>query len=148
MKVVAKNECAVSFPSRSSNEGLARGVVACFVAQADPTIHELEDIKTAVSEAVTNAIVHGYPEGIGMVYLKGRLFEDYLEISVQDKGCGIADVEQARQPMFTTGGAERSGMGITIMDSFMDNVRIRSTIGKGTVVVMKKKLAPRMKASR
>lgn len=148
MKLTVQNEFTLAFPSRSSNEGFARGAVACFVAQMDPTINELEDIKTAVSEAVTNSIVHGYPESLGMVQIKGRILEHVLEITVKDHGKGIADIEQARQPMFTTGGAERSGMGLTIMDSFMDGVRIRSTVGKGTTVVMKKKIAPRAKLSR
>lgn len=148
MKTTAQNEFSMVFPSRSSNEGFARGVVACFVAQMDPTIHELEDIKTALSEAVTNAIVHGYPDCLGTVQVKGKLYAQHIEIMVKDKGRGIADIEQARQPMFTTGGAERSGMGLTIMDSFMDGVQIRSTVGKGTVVTMKKKLAPRAKFGR
>lgn len=148
MKIMAQNEFSLAFPSRSSNEGFARGAVACFVAQMDPTINELEDIKTAVSEAVTNAIVHGYPDSLGMVQVKGKLYAQHMEITVKDKGCGIADVEQARQPMFTTGGAERSGMGLTIMDSFMDGVQIRSIVGKGTTVVMKKKIAPRTKQGR
>ena len=146
MKKNALNEVTLTFPSRSSNEGFARSAAACFAAQMDPTLNELEDIKTAVSEAVTNAIVHGYPDAIGTVTLKLRVCPgNILELTVKDKGRGIPDVEKARQPMFTTGGAERSGMGFTIMESFMDQLLVRSVPGRGTTVTMKKKLAPRLK---
>lgn len=149
MKTKAINEVALVFPSRSSNEGFARSAVACFAAQMDPTLNELEDIKTAVSEAVTNAIVHAYPEALGTVQLKVRVCGDnVLEITVRDHGRGIADIEQARQPMFTTGGAERSGMGFTIMESFMDAVTVRSVPGRGTTVVMKKRLSRRRPAAK
>ena len=146
MRSKAINEVTLEFPSRSSNEGFARSAVACFAAQMDPTLNELEDIKTAVSEAVTNAIVHAYPDAIGTVTLKMRVCPgNVLELTVKDRGRGIADVEKARQPMFTTGGAERSGMGFTIMESFMDNLTVRSVPGRGTTVTMKKKLAARLK---
>lgn len=146
MKSKALNEVTLEFPSRSSNEGFARSAAACFAAQMDPTLNELEDIKTAVSEAVTNAIVHAYPDAIGMVILKLRVCPgNVLELTVKDKGRGIPDIEKARQPMFTTGGEERSGMGFTIMESFMDQLTVRSVLGRGTTVTMKKKLAPRMK---
>ena len=146
MKTKASNEVTLEFPSRSSNESFARAAAASFAAQMDPTLNELEDIKTAVSEAVTNAIVHGYPDSIGKVVVKVRVcLENTLEITVRDYGRGISDVDKARQPMFTTGGEERSGMGFTIMESFMDNVTVRSAVNKGTTVVMRKKLAPRMK---
>ena len=146
MKKITLNEVTLTFPSRSSNEGFARSAAACFAAQMDPTLNELEDIKTAVSEAVTNAIVHGYPDAIGTVTLKLRVCPgNILELTVKDKGRGIPDVEKARQPMFTTGGAERSGMGFTIMESFMDQLLVRSVPGRGTTVTMKKKLAPRLK---
>ena len=146
MNKSALNEVTLTFPSRSSNEGFARSAAACFAAQMDPTLNELEDIKTAVSEAVTNAIVHGYPDAIGTVTLKLRVCPgNILELTVKDKGRGIPDVEKARQPMFTTGGAERSGMGFTIMESFMDQLLVRSVPGRGTTVTMKKKLAPRLK---
>ena len=146
MKKNALNEVTLTFPSRSSNEGFARSAAACFAAQMDPTLNELEDIKTAVSEAVTNAIVHGYPDAIGTVTLKLRVCPgNILELTVKEKGRGIPDVEKARQPMFTTGGAERSGMGFTIMESFMDQLLVRSVPGRGTTVTMKKKLAPRLK---
>ena len=147
MRTKAMNEVTLQFPSRSANEGFARSVAACFAAQMDPTLNELEDIKTAVSEAVTNAIVHAYPEDIGQVQMKLRICaENVLEITVRDHGRGIPDVEKARQPMFTTGGEERSGMGFTIMESFMDRLTVRSQPGRGTTVVMRKRLAPRMKA--
>ena len=133
--------------SRSANEAFARGAVACFAAQLDPTLEELGDIKTAVSEAVTNAIVHAYPDSIGQVVVKVRICPDQvLEVTVRDHGRGIPDVEKARQPMFTTGGEERSGMGFTIMESFMDRLVVRSTPGRGTTVVMRKRLAPRLKS--
>ena len=144
MKTKAINEVALVFPSRSSNEGFARSAVACFAAQMDPTLNELEDIKTAVSEAVTNAIVHAYPDTIGRVVVKGRICQDnVLEITVKDRGRGIADVEQARQPMFTTGGEERSGMGFTIMESFMDTLRVKSVPGRGTTVTMCRRIRRR-----
>ena len=146
MKTKALNEVTLEFVSRSSNEAFARSAVACFAAQLDPTLNELEDIKTSVSEAVTNAIVHAYPEELGKVQLKVRICPgNLLEIMVRDRGRGIPDVEKARQPMFTTGGAERSGMGFTIMESFMDHLSVRSTAGRGTTVVMKKRLASRVK---
>lgn len=149
MKVKAINEVTLEFPSRSSNEGFARSAVACFAAQLDPTLNELEDIKTSVSEAVTNAIVHAYPDDLGKVLLKVRICPgNVLEITVRDHGRGIPDVEKARQPMFTTGGAERSGRALPIMESFMDQLSVRSAAGKGTTVVMKKRLASRVKAAK
>ena len=149
MKTRASNEVVLEFPSRSSNESFARSAVACFAAQMDPTLNELEDIKTAVSEAVTNAIVHAYPDAIGKVLVKARILPgSVLELTVKDHGRGISDIDQARQPMFTTGGEERSGMGFTIMESFMDKLAVRSVPGRGTTVVMRKKLAPRMKAAK
>lgn len=124
MKVKPNNYIAIEFPSRSVNEGLARAAVAAFAAQLDPTLDELGDIKTAVSEAVTNAIVHAYPQEIGKIALRACIFDgNLLEITVRDWGCGIADVEKAREPLYTTGGEERSGMGFTIMESFMDSAR-------------------------
>ena len=146
MRTKAENEVVLQFPSQSSNEGFIRSAVACFAAQMDPTLNELEDIKTAVSEAATNAIVHAYPDQIGKVVVKARICAgNVLEITVRDYGRGIPDVEKAMQPMYTTGGDERSGMGFTIMESFMDSLTVRSAPGRGTTVVMKKKLAPRVK---
>ncbi|MCI8689344.1 MAG: anti-sigma F factor [Oscillibacter sp.] len=149
MKTKAANEVVMEFPSQSRNESFARSAAACFAAQMDPTLNELEDIKTAVSEAVTNAIVHAYPDSIGKVLLKIRICpENVLELTVRDHGRGIPDVDKARQPMYTTGGQERSGMGFTIMESFMDQVMVRSVVNKGTTVVMKKKLSSRIRASK
>lgn len=139
-----ENYMQLEFPSRSANESFARAAVSCFAAQLDPTLDELGDIKTAVSEAVTNCIVHAYPDQIGTVIVKARILPDrVLEITVKDRGCGIQDIEQARKPMFTTGGEDRSGMGITIMESFMTEFRISSTPGKGTTVHMKRKIIHR-----
>lgn len=147
MKTKAINEITLQFPSRSSNEGFARTAAACFAAQMDPTLNELEDIKTAVSEAVTNVIVHAYPDSIGQVQMKIRVLPDHvLEIIVRDHGRGIPDVEKAMEPMYTTGGEERSGMGFTIMESFMDAVKVRSTPGKGTVVTLRRRVSRRMGA--
>ncbi|HIW94703.1 MAG TPA: anti-sigma F factor [Candidatus Flavonifractor merdipullorum] len=144
MKKKPINEAELTFLSRSANEGFARTSAACFAAQLDPTLEEINDVKTAVSEAVTNAIVHAYPDRLGKVHLRLRLYEDQsLEIQVRDWGVGIADVEQARTPLFTTGSEERSGMGFTIMESFMDEVRVKSTPGKGTVVTLRRVLARR-----
>ena len=134
-----ENHVSLEFPSRSANEGFARTAAACFAAQLDPTLEEINDVKTAVSEAVTNAIVHAYPDTLGKIVLKLRLRDDHsLEIVVRDWGVGIADVEQARTPLFTTGNEERSGMGFTIMESFMDSLKVRSAPGKGTTVTMRR----------
>lgn len=143
MKVL--NQVKMEFDSHSANEGFARSAAACFAAQLDPTLEELEDIKTAVSEAVTNVIVHAYPQSIGRVLLRLRLLEEgAVELTIRDWGVGISDPEQARQPLYTTGGSERSGMGFTIMESFTDSLRVRSAVGKGTTVTMKKKIARRV----
>ena len=142
MKV--NNQFTAEFPSYSANEAFARSAVACFLAQLDPTLDELNDIKTAVSEAVTNCIVHAYPDTIGKVALKVRIAEDNtVTISVKDWGCGIADIEKARTPMFTTGNEERAGVGFTIMESFMQQLRVTSKPGRGTTVHMKRKILKR-----
>ena len=138
------NYIKLEFPSKSVNEGYARSAVAAFAAQLDPTMEELGDIRTAVSEAVTNAIVHAYPDSIGTIWLKARIVDDdLLEITVRDKGRGIPDVDQAMQPLFTTGGEERSGMGFTIMESFTDRLKVRSSPGKGTAVTMTRRIRAR-----
>ena len=138
------NYMILDFPSRSSNEAFARSAVACFAAQMDPTLEELGDIRTAVSEAVTNCIVHAYPNEIGSITLRCRILKDnVLDIVIKDKGVGIPDVEQARRPSFTTGGAERSGMGFTIMESFMSSFEVSSSAGKGTTVHMRRELQRR-----
>jgi len=144
MKTRSTNYISIEFLSRSANEAFARGAVACFAAQLDPTLEELGDIKTAVSEAVTNAIVHAYPNELGRIVVKARVLEGgVLEITVRDWGRGIADVEKARQPLYTTGGEERSGMGFTIMEGFMDKLSVRSAEGKGTRVTMRRQIQPR-----
>ena len=140
----AENYIKFEFPSRSVNEGFARAAAAAFAAQLDPTMDELGDIKTAVSEAVTNCIVHAYPDSLGKVTMRLRILGgDTLEISVKDSGRGIEDVARAREPLFTTGGEERSGMGFTIMESFMDKLRVRSSPGRGTTVTMLRAIKPR-----
>lgn len=141
----AKNLVKLSFYSRSVNEGFARGALAAFLAQADPTVPELADVKTAVSEAVTNCIVHAYPGGVGLVLMSIALYEGgRVKITITDKGVGIADVEKAMQPMFTTGNPEeRAGLGFAVMQSFMDKVKVTSKPGQGTRVVLTKTLAGR-----
>ncbi len=139
-----ENFMILEFPSKSANEAFARSAVACFAAQLDPTLEELGDIRTAVSEAVTNCIVHAYPEKLGVIALRCRILKDnILDIVVKDQGVGISDIEQARRPMFTTGGMDRSGMGFTIMESFMTSFEIKSAPGKGTTVHMRRKIQKR-----
>ena len=138
------NYMILEFPSRSSNEAFARSAVACFAAQLDPTMEELGDIRTAVSEAVTNCIVHAYPEALGLITMRSRILKaNVLDIVIKDKGVVIADIEAARRPAFTTGGTERSGMGFTIMESFMTSLQVTSIPGKGTTVHMRRRLARR-----
>ena len=138
------NYMILEFPSKSSNEAFARSAVACFAAQMDPTLEELGDIRTAVSEAVTNCIVHAYPEELGNITLRCRILKDNtLDIVVKDKGVGIPDLEQARRPTYTTGGNDRSGLGFTIMESFMTSFEVSSQPGKGTTVHMRRKIKQR-----
>ena len=138
------NFMILEFPSKSANEAFARSAVACFAAQMDPTLEELGDIRTAVSEAVTNCIVHAYPDGFGTITLRCRILKDnILDIVIKDKGVGIPDLEQARRPTYTTGGADRSGMGFTIMESFMTNFEVSSEPEKGTTVHMRRKVKAR-----
>lgn len=140
MKVL--NEMKLSFLSKSVNESFARGAVSAFLMQLDPTVAQLADIKTAVSEAVTNCIVHAYPEGTGMIYINAKVLdENKFVVSVRDRGCGIPDIKQAMEPMFTTGGEERAGLGFAVMQSFMDKIRVSSKPGKGTTVTMTKQLS-------
>ena len=139
-----ENYMILEFPSKSTNEAFARSAVSCFAAQMDPNIEELGDIRTAVSEAVTNAIVHGYPDELGIITVRCRILKDnVLDIVVKDKGVGIPDIAQARTPMYTTGGADRSGMGFTIMESFMTDLDIQSELGKGTSIHMRRRLQRR-----
>ncbi len=133
------NEMNINFFSRSYNEAFARTVVASFVSQLDPTIDELSDIKTAVSEAVTNCIVHGYKTGIGKIYISAKIYSNgKILIRIKDKGCGIENVEKAMEPLFTTGGSDRSGLGFAVMQSFMDKIKVTSKVGRGTTVTLQK----------
>ncbi len=134
-----KNTMELRLPSLSINEGFARSVVGAFATQLNPTLEEVADIKTAVSEAVTNAIIHAYPDRIGEIVISASLSGQTLEVSISDKGVGISDIEQARQPFFSTAGDEsRSGMGFTVMETFMDEVTVISAPGEGTTVKMVK----------
>ncbi len=140
------NEMKLTFLSRSANEGFARAAVAAFAAQLDPAVDELADLRTAVSEAVTNAIVHAYPDRLGIITLTMKLYESgRILLQIRDKGTGIPDVEKAMEPLYTTGGEERSGLGFSVMQSFTDRLRVRSAAGKGTTVTMEKYIAPRVK---
>lgn len=135
------NEMKLEFLSKSTNEAFARITVAAFAAQLDPTIEELADIKTAVSEAVTNSIIHGYENMEGIIKIKGKIIKNTVELEISDTGKGIENVELARKPLYTTkANLERSGMGFTIMESFMDDVEIDSVLGLGTKVIMRKKI--------
>ena len=141
MKGLYDNEMKLEFTSKTSNEAFARITVAAFVAQLDPTIDELSDIKTAVSEAVTNSIIHGYDDEDGIVKIEAKIFANNIEIVISDRGKGIENVEMAMRPLYTSKpDLERSGMGFTIMESFMDEVKVESAIGFGTKVIMKKKI--------
>ena len=139
------NEMKFEFISKSSNESFARATVSAFVAQLDPTISELADIKTAVSEAVTNCIVHAYKQNMGIIYIAVQIFENgKIVIKIRDKGCGIENVNQAMEPMFTTGGDERAGLGFAVMQSFMDKIKDTSKAGKGTSITLEKNIIPRV----
>lgn len=140
----ALNSVKFQFPSKSVNEGFARSTVAAFAAQLDPTLDEIADLKTAVSEAVTNCIVHGYPDGIGLITITASIYEgNLLRIVVADKGVGIENIEKAMEPMFTTGGPERAGLGFAVMESFTDKMKVSSKPGKGTRVTMTKRMGSR-----
>lgn len=139
MKII--NEMNLSFSSKSTNEGFARSAVASFALSLDPTINELADIKTAVSEAVTNCIVHGYEMNAGTIYINAKITDkSKIIIKIRDKGRGIEDIEKAMEPLFTTAGGERAGLGFAVMQSFMDKVKVSSTVGKGTTVCMEKSI--------
>ena len=141
-----QNFMKLSFPSKSANEGFARAAVAAFCAQLDPTVEQINDVKTSVSEAVTNCIVHGYRDTFGAIYITATIKEDTVTIKIADKGVGIEDVSKAMQPLFTTDpNGERAGIGFAVMQSFMDSVKVKSALGKGTRVVMTKKIIPRDK---
>ena len=139
MKVL--NEMKMQIESRSVNEGFSRVTVAAFAASLDPTVEEINDIKTAVSEAVTNCIVHAYRNQVGRIYINVRIFDNStVEIKIRDRGCGIDDVEKAMEPLFTTLGGDRAGLGFSVMESFCDSVRVRSAVGRGTTVTLIKKI--------
>ena len=140
----AQNFIKINFPSKSVNEGFARSAISAFCAQLDPTVEEINDIKTAVSEAVTNCIVHGYRDTFGIVYITATISDGKITVKIADKGVGIEDVSRAMQPLFTTDpNGERAGIGFAVMQTFMDSVKVKSTVGKGTRVVMTKKIKPR-----
>ena len=141
---MVKNNFSMTFMSRSSNEGFARAVVSAFATQLDPTLEEISDIKTAVSEAVTNCIVHAYKEKLGNIYINAELTDDNsIKIKIRDKGCGIEKIEKAMEPLYTTVGGERAGLGFAVMQSFMDKIKVSSKKDKGTTVTMVKKISPR-----
>ena len=144
------NEMNVSFPSKSSNEAFARSIVSAFIMNLDPTVAELSDVKTAVSEAVTNCVVHGYRRENGTIYIKGKIFENgRVVIKIRDKGCGIEDIEKAMQPLFTTAPEEdRAGLGFAVMQSFCDKVKVKSEVGKGTTVTLEKTIRQSVTAHR
>lgn len=140
------NKFTMTVMAKSSNESFARACLSAFAAQLDPTLEEINDIKTAVSEAVTNCIVHAYKEKLGKIYISGELCEkNIIRIKIRDTGCGIDNVEKAMEPLYTTVGGERAGLGFAVMQSFMDTVRVRSAIGRGTSIVMTKKISQRFK---
>lgn len=139
MKKELKNYMTIEIPSRNVNVSLVTDMFSLFIKQTDPTSEALNDTKTAIKEAITNAIVFAYPDEIGKISIKLSIFENnLLEVKVRDWGCGIRNIEEARTPLFTTGGDKTAGLGFTVMESFMDKVTVRSTIGKGTIVTMKK----------
>ncbi len=140
------NEFRMTIDSRSVNEGFSRAVVAAFTAQLDPTVEEINDIKTAVSEAVTNCIVHGYKNSLGKIYITVKIYDDNkVVITIRDKGCGISDIKKAREPLFTTLGGDRAGLGFSVMESFMDKIVVRSKVNSGTCVTLYKKIDGRVK---
>lgn len=143
------NEFRLQFDSKSVNESFSRVAVSAFITQLDPTVEEINDIKTAVSEAVTNCIVHAYQNEVGKIYITVAFFENgIVKIKIRDKGVGIPDVKKAKEPLFTTGGSDRAGLGFSVMESFMDKVSVRSAVGKGTTVTLTKKIEGRKNAAR
>lgn len=140
------NKFTMTMLSKSANESFVRSCVAAFASQLDPTLEEISDIKTAVSEAITNCIVHAYCEKIGKIYINGELLDNNtIKLKIRDTGCGIENISQAMEPLFTTVGGERAGLGFAVMQSFMDSVKVRSVKDKGTTVVMTKRISPRYK---
>lgn len=142
------NEMNLNFPSKSTNESFARATISAFVSQLDPTIDEITDIKTAISEAVTNCIAHAYKSKIGIIYINAKIFSNgKIVFKIRDKGVGISDIDQAMEPLFTTGGSERAGLGFAVMKSFMDKVRVSSKVSKGTTVILEKSIIRRSVSS-
>lgn len=142
-----QNKFTMTLPAKSANESFARACITAFAAQLDPTIEEVSDIKTAVSEAVTNCIVHAYQSDMGKIYITAELLENNaIRIKIRDTGCGIENIETAMEPLYSSVGGERAGLGFAVMQSFMDSVKVRSSVGKGTTVVMIKKIQLRYKA--
>lgn len=138
------NKFSMNMLSTSLNEGFARATVSAFASQLDPTLEEINDIKTAVSEAVTNCIVHAYKESFGKIYISGEITDNrIIKIKIRDNGCGIENIEKAMEPLYTTVGGERAGLGFAVMLSFMDNIKVRSSLGKGTTVTLTKRISPR-----
>lgn len=145
MKKELKNKFSINFESRSCNESFARTVVAAFTAQLDPTIEEINDIKTAVSEAVTNCIVHGYRDKIGKIYIDAAIYDDNnITVRIRDKGVGIENIDEAMQPLYTSLGGERAGLGFSVMQSFTDSMSVRSKVGVGTTVTLTKRISVRL----
>ena len=143
-----ENYMILEIPSKSANESFARSAVACFAAQLDPTIEEINDIKTAVSEAVTNCIVHAYKNKLGNIYISGEILENNtLRVKIRDKGCGIENIEKAMEPLYSSLGGERAGLGFAVMQSFMDKITVKSTVNKGTIVTLYKKISLRYNAN-
>ena len=139
------NKFTMNLYAKSANEGFARSCISAFASQLDPTLEELNDIKTAVSEAVTNCIVHAYKEKLGKIYITAEILDGgILKIKIRDTGCGIENIDMALTPLFTTVGGERAGLGFAVMQSFMDSVKVTSKLGHGTSVTMKKKISPRI----
>ena len=139
------NKFSMNVLARSANEGFARACISAFAAQLDPTLEEINDIKTAVSEAVTNCIVHAYKEKIGKIYISAELCDkNIIKIKIRDTGCGIENVEKAMEPLYTTVGGERAGLGFAVMQSFMDTIKVRSAVGKGTSIIMSKRINRRI----
>ncbi len=146
--MTVKNKFSITFLARSANESFARACVTAFATQLDPTLEEINDIKTAVSEAVTNCIVHAYKEKLGNIYITAELIEpNSIRIKVRDKGCGIENIDKAMEPLYTSLGGERAGLGFAVMQSFMDSIKVSSRVGKGTTVTMIKKISPRLTAN-
>ena len=140
-----ENEFKLTIDSKSVNEGFTRVVVSAFVTPLDPTLEELADLKTAVSEAVTNCIVHGYKDKFGKIYITGKMIENTVKITVRDRGCGIENIDQAMKPLFTTGEGDRAGLGFTVMESFCDRITVRSKVNSGTSVTLIKKIEGKAK---